>query len=406
MGPLIRALARHKVIVGLIIFEVAACFVLTGNGGALILNKISLMSQVTLPPNPENLYVIDSGDEGAVESAIQANAAARRDLASLDMLLQGNGSAGQINSVPAGSQMQTVSLSLVSHSRRAAVEDVAVYLGTKGALEALKLEIVSGRGLTEDDATPYSNDSSEILGQAVLITNSLKAELFGNESAVGKVLFYGDNGLNQATIVGVVRDISKPIIDSSGNSNLCVIRMAEPFAGGFYLVRNERSDQQFVDSLREALMSNDSSRTSVVVKSLERTTSDYFRYERALAQLLTVVLAAVLVVCVIGVSGITSYWIRQRSKSIGIRRALGATKAQIFMHFALESTLVVGGGVFLGCLGYFATSNILVARFGLPSLGLDEILILALAFEVVCLASIAKSVSVASNMSPMDAVRL
>jgi len=405
MGPLIRALARHKIVVILIVFEISACFALTANGAALIFSKIGPMDQVILPPDPESLYIVSPGEPDEPLTLEQAKTLAQQDIAALSRV-PGTTLVGQINSTPVGGQMQTVSLSTLPQQQVPSAQGVAVYRGTLGALRALKLDVYEGRSLGIDDVSPYSNESEAILGPSVVITESLKTRLFGNGSATGRALFYGETGTQRAVVVGVARDISKPVLEGGATAKFSVLRLADPFADGVYLVRSERNDAVFLDSIREALSAVASNRAPATVESLKTSVNDYFKYEIALADLLFVVLSVIVAVCIMGVSGITSYWIKQRYRAIGIRRALGASVHQIFIHFALESAIVSATGVLLGVLGYFGSSSILVAKFGLPNLELQHLILLCLAFEVVCLASVVRSVMTASRLSPIEAVRL
>jgi putative ABC transport system permease protein len=63
-----------------------------------------------------------------------------------------------------------------------------------------------------------------------------------------------------------------------------------------------------------------------------------------------IVCAILLVITAFGIVGLTSYWVAQRRRQIGIRRALGATRGAILRHFQSENLLIAGAGVVLGVL--------------------------------------------------------
>ncbi len=408
MDLILRAALRHKSIIGLIMVEVALCFALTANGGALLMGKLSPMYQLNLPPDSNSLYVIDAGEasaEGADQTEERRASLAREDLAKL-AAISGVNAVGQTNSVPVGGQMETASVS-INPRRVPQVEDAAIYAVTLGGLKALGLRALEGRNLAQEDLAPYASDDPAVLGRSVLITESLKTRLFGADDAVARDIFYGDSGIYRATVVGIVPDISKPILSGSGGSSFSIVRVVEPFPGGLYLVRANREDSSgFVESMRRAISSDAPWRANANIRSLGGISSDYFKADRALAELLAAVLAAVIAVCVIGISGITSYWIRQRHRSVGIRRALGANRNQIFMEFVAENLMISTGGVLIGLMVYVASSRALTGKFGLPSLNVHELIVLALAFEAVCIAAVLKSISVAARLSPIEATRL
>jgi putative ABC transport system permease protein len=83
-------------------------------------------------------------------------------------------------------------------------------------------------------------------------------------------------------------------------------------------------------------------------KSLTESRAEAYRDDRGLAVILGVVCAALVAVTAFGVVGLTSYWVAQRRRQIGIRRALGATRYAIVRYFQTENLLIATGGATLG----------------------------------------------------------
>ena len=75
-----------------------------------------------------------------------------------------------------------------------------------------------------------------------------------------------------------------------------------------------------------------------------------FRSQRAALWLFAGVTLAVVIVTVIGIMGLTGFWVQKRTRQIGIRRALGARKADILRYFLVENLLIVGVGIAIGML--------------------------------------------------------
>lgn len=67
-------------------------------------------------------------------------------------------------------------------------------------------------------------------------------------------------------------------------------------------------------------------------------------------QVLTAIAIILLLVTGIGMTGLTSFWVRQRHKQIGVRRALGATKANVLHYFQLENLAIAGSGCVVGAV--------------------------------------------------------
>jgi putative ABC transport system permease protein len=71
-----------------------------------------------------------------------------------------------------------------------------------------------------------------------------------------------------------------------------------------------------------------------------------------------------------GIFGFTSFWVGQRRKQIGVRRAVGATRRDILRHFQTENFLIVSGGIALGLLLAVVLNLILMKHYELPRLPL------------------------------------
>ena len=98
-----------------------------------------------------------------------------------------------------------------------------------------------------------------------------------------------------------------------------------------------------------------------------------------MASILVGVITALLLVTALGIAGLASFWVQQRRRQIGIRRALGATRADILHYFQTENFLIVGGGIALGMVLAFAVNLLLMQHYELPRLPLSYLPIGALA---------------------------
>ena len=98
-----------------------------------------------------------------------------------------------------------------------------------------------------------------------------------------------------------------------------------------------------------------------------------------MASLLVAVCVALLVVTALGIVGLASFWVQQRSRMIGIRRALGATRGQILRYFQAENLLLTSLGIGLGMALAYAINLALMAHYELPRLPLVYLPIGALA---------------------------
>ena len=84
--------------------------------------------------------------------------------------------------------------------------------------------------------------------------------------------------------------------------------------------------------------------------------------------LLLAAAAGLLFVTALGIAGLASFWVQQRRRSIGIRRAIGATRGDILRYVQTENFLIVSGGIVLGMLLAYAVNLWLMTHYELPRL--------------------------------------
>jgi putative ABC transport system permease protein len=77
---------------------------------------------------------------------------------------------------------------------------------------------------------------------------------------------------------------------------------------------------------------------------------------------------ALLVVTAFGIVGLASFWVQQRTRMIGVRRALGASRGQILRYFQTENFLLTSIGIGIGMVAAYAINHWLMAQYQLPRL--------------------------------------
>ncbi len=93
-----------------------------------------------------------------------------------------------------------------------------------------------------------------------------------------------------------------------------------------------------------------------------------YQDDRGLVVVLSVVCASLLAVTAFGIVGLTSYWVAQRRRQIGIRRALGATRNAIMRYFQTENLLIAGAGAAMGVALAVALNLWMVSAFEMQRL--------------------------------------
>jgi len=117
------------------------------------------------------------------------------------------------------------------------------------------------------------------------------------------------------------------------------------------------------------------------------------------------VIIALLLVTALGIVGLASFWVAQRRKQIGIRRAIGATRSDILHYFQTENFLIVTFGIVLGMVLAFALNVVLMKFYELPHLPLVYLPIGALVLWGLGQLAVLGPALRAADVSPMVATR-
>jgi putative ABC transport system permease protein len=96
--------------------------------------------------------------------------------------------------------------------------------------------------------------------------------------------------------------------------------------------------------------------------------NNHFKNSRVMAALLMGVILALLGTTALGIVGLASFWVTQRRKQIGIRRALGATRGDILRYFQIENFIIVSLGILFGMLLAYGLNQSLMRVYELPRL--------------------------------------
>jgi putative ABC transport system permease protein len=261
----------------------------------------------------------------------------------------------------------------------------ADYFVDDHAQAALGVKLLEGHWFTAEDMVDRGPNDEKSPSKTVIVSAPLAKKLFPDSSAVGKQV-YIDEGVQ--TIIGVVQRMQTPWVSDSWGEAFVENSLLEPnrflSRGYFYVVRTQpgRTDALLAAAQRKLL---EITRERVFEKP--RTFADVrhsaYQDDRGLAVILAVVSTLLLVITAFGIVGLTSFWVTQRRRQIGIRRALGATRGDIVRYFQTENFLIaavaaaIGAAVGIG-LNLLLVQNFEVARmpWTLPLIGAGLILVL------------------------------
>jgi putative ABC transport system permease protein len=130
-----------------------------------------------------------------------------------------------------------------------------------------------------------------------------------------------------------------------------------------------------------------------------------FGQERGIAVLMSVICVILLSVTAAGIVGLSSLWVGQRTRQIGVRRACGARKIDILHYFQIENLIIVGTGAMVGVLFAYVLSAWLMANYEMRQLPLFYVAIGVLTMLLLGQAAALVPARRASNVPPIVAAR-
>ena len=268
-------------------------------------------------------------------------------------------------------------------------------------VDNLGLTLLEGRNFNATDVGIYKSEDMPTEA-SILISKSFAEMVFPGESAVGKQLYAGDNS---ATVIGVVSD-SIGFYTTWEHTYSMVYHVRMPaWAVQYYLIKTDTGniDQVLSESI-EALKDLEFERSVSNPKSMSSLLRRSYNNQYSMIYILSFVTLMLIFVNILGIVGLTTFWVNQRRKQIGIRRALGASKAAITQYFLIENGLLVATSAVFGGFFAYGASGYMMKTFSMQMLPLSYVPIASIVILFVTLAAALNPALKAAEVSPVEAV--
>jgi predicted permease len=272
---------------------------------------------------------------------------------------------------------------------------------TPGYFATLQLPLIAGR--------VFSNSDSPTTARVVIVNESFVRKFFGNsDQAIGKTFSErGTKGKSPLLIVGVVKDAKhfdlhdqpKPIFYSP------IFQDAEPNAVAVY-VRTRQAPEDAAATVRTAVSSIDSRLVVDSLQSMHAQIDGTLTSERMLSFLASGFGIVAVFVTAIGLYGVLAYSIAQRTREIGIRMALGATRGSVVKMVVREVLILTGFSVAVAIPLSIALSALVRSQlFGISDRDPATLLLVTLAIGTVALLAAWAPARRATQVQPITALR-
>ncbi|HZS47352.1 MAG TPA: ABC transporter permease [Blastocatellia bacterium] len=269
------------------------------------------------------------------------------------------------------------------------------------------IPLVRGRLFTERD----NADAPRV----AIIDEAAKMRYWPNEEAIGKRIIYNgmQSTVNWIEIVGIVGNVkhngpdakedpeiylpySQPLFMSS-NSNVSAL---------FIVVRTALDPSKTIPAIRSEITLLDKDQPISNIKTMRDLLDESVAQRRFSMLLLSIFAAVAVVLASVGIYGIMSYSVTQRTNEIGIRRALGASTGDVFMMIVTQGMKLSAIGVALGVVGAIGLTRLMsTLLFNVQATDPTIFILIASLLVVVALAACVLPARRAIKLDPMKALR-
>ncbi|WP_174570703.1 FtsX-like permease family protein [Rhodanobacter sp. C05] len=370
LRPILSSLSHHKLTASLLMLQVALTCAIVCNVVFMIANRVE---QVTLPSGVDEagLSMLNSESIDKSENRLARHAA---DLAGL-RAVPGVTAAVAVDTLPLGrdessygtcASAEDLAKAIAARSmmRDGLCVQPAVYGGTQGEVGALGLHLIAGRDFRADEYVAGSDVHVAILSRA------LAEKLYPGKDALGQSVYAG--GAKPIRVIGIVDTLLRPHLRAPEVNQYAMLFPMLPNDGEVtYLLRSAPQDRERVLRMAAEKLQQ-LSPERIIPASGMRTYAQmreaYFQRDTTMIGLLLASGFGLLFVTALGITGLANFWVQQRRRSIGIRRAIGATRGDTLRYFQTENFLIVSGGIALGTLLAFVLNAALMTQYELPRL--------------------------------------
>jgi putative ABC transport system permease protein len=396
--PILRAMARTKVGAILIGLQIALTLAIVCNSLSVIQQFVQRMQQPT-GIDEANIFTL-SGTRTSESADLEARI--RGDLAGLRSLPEVVDAFSGI-SLPLDGNSYSMPMS-VTPDQRSPTAVAPMYHTDEHGLAALGVKLIAGRWFNANEVALlrfYENKPPA----AVVVTLELARALFPAGNALGQIVYFTPT--QSSRIVGVVEKMQTPGAANGGQTERSVFLPALPMNMSYqYLVRaRPRQLALAMRAAQDKLFAIDAHRIIESVRPFTESRHAAYLLPRTIAIMLAVVSALLLAVTAVGVVGLTAYWVTQRRRQIGMRRALGARKADILAYFHTENLLIVGAGCSVGIALGLLINTELASSLEMARMSVGYICIGALIVLVLCQAAVLWPALRAASIPPAVATR-
>jgi predicted permease len=377
----------------LVVSEIAfACVLLVGAG--LLIRSFLRVLDVNLGFRPERAAALRVDPDARHRTQSQQNAYFDEVLRRV-MAVPGIRGAGLTDALPLGRNRSWGAPAKGQVYAKGQFPIAFVRVVSDGYLGAMGIPLRAGRDIAEQD-TPSSQP-------VILINETMARRLFPGESALGKIV----RACGERHVIGVVGDVRHLALElSAGMEMYLPIRQCRDFSSVDLVVRTALSPAELASAVRAALKPIEPNLPGNEFRTLQQLVDKAVSPRRFVVWLLGAFALFALVLASLGIYGVISYSVNQRTQEIGIRMALGATAGDLRARILIQTLGLAAMGMVLGTGASWVLARAISGfLFGVSAT--DPITFIGMLSVLTAVAALAGYIPArrASRIDPMAALR-
>jgi len=383
----------------LVISEVALACVLLGGAGLLLRSFLRVLDvdlgfepthaaamQIDLPP------ITNNNKDQLIQRAIILHTAIDRVGA-----LPGVRSAAVADMLPLDRNRQWGLQSVGHEHPKGADTGALVYLVTPGYLQAMGMRLRAGRDFSWHD-TPGTQ-------HVILINEAAARREWPGEDPIGKLAYA--TAKDPDRVIGVVADVRESTLEQSSSPEIYVpITQNSDVEGATLVVRSSIAPQAFAADVLAALRSLNPDQPATEFRPLQSLVDHAVSPRRFFVLLVTIFAGLGVLLAALGIYGVISYSVTQKTQEIGVRMALGATMGRVQRHVLWQTLRLALAGLCLGTAASLGAAR-LIASLLFATSSWDPVAYTGMVLSLIVIALLAGYLPArrASHIQPMAALR-
>jgi len=259
-----------------------------------------------------------------------------------------------VTTVPLGGQVPIMDFIIEGRPPLPAgqINDAQWQIVSPSYFRTMGIRILNGRAFEERD----SFDATRV----IIISDSMAQRYWPGEDPVGKQIQIKDSGSEDwLTIVGIVADVRQVGLDLEPYPQMYEVYTQNPGRDMALMVRTDSDPMGMVSAVRTQIVALDQDLALYNVRTMEEVLADSISRPRFNTRLMGILTSVALILMIVGVYGVISYSVSQRTNEIGIRMALGAGQGRISRMILVQGLKLALVGIALGLGAAFALTRLM-----------------------------------------------